>query len=157
MLSRDIGRRVRLPAEVEQDIGFRFLQAQPPGSPLESLDSVRRSRPPIAFVARVRFRCVSADIGCRRRIFSMSNPSPIRTASTSRFTLSRFTLRTDSTTSLLSSNDSRQVYKLSIIALVVSAPPGTFISGHELRSGQYGGCYGSGDDCPTSIAIPSQR
>ena len=48
----------------------------------------------------------------------MSNPSPIRTASTNRFTLSTFTLRTDATTSLLPSNDFRQVCKLSIIALV---------------------------------------
>ena len=31
MLPRDIGRRVRLSAEIEQDFGFRFLQTQPSG------------------------------------------------------------------------------------------------------------------------------
>ncbi len=48
----------------------------------------------------------------------MSNSSPIRTASTSRFTLSTFTLRTDATTYFPPGDDSRQVCKLSIIALV---------------------------------------
>ena len=35
MFPRDIGRRVRLPDEIEQDFGFRFLQTQPPGKPTQ--------------------------------------------------------------------------------------------------------------------------
>ena len=67
MLPSDIGRRIRLPIGIEQDFGFRFLQTQPSGNPLESLDIVRRFLPAIGLVARVRFRCVSSDIGCRTK------------------------------------------------------------------------------------------
>ena len=48
----------------------------------------------------------------------MSNPSQIRTASISRFTLSTFTLRTDAGTYFPPGNVSRQVCKLSTITLV---------------------------------------
>ena len=41
----------------------RFLQAQPPGNPLESLDIICLTRPSIGLVARVCFRRVSSDIG----------------------------------------------------------------------------------------------
>ena len=58
MLPRDIGRRVRLLADVEQDLGFRLLQTQPSGNLLESLDSVRHFLPAIGCVARGRFRRV---------------------------------------------------------------------------------------------------
>ena len=56
MLPSDIGRRIRLPIGIEQDFGFRFLQTQPPGNPLESLDIVRRFLPTIGFVARASFQ-----------------------------------------------------------------------------------------------------
>ena len=42
MLPGDLGRCV-LPAEIEQDLGFRFLQAQPPRNARESLAIVRLS------------------------------------------------------------------------------------------------------------------
>ena len=64
MFPRDIGRRVRLPDEIEQDFGFRFLQTQPPGNPLKSLGIIRRRIPASGFVAWIRFRNVSSDIGC---------------------------------------------------------------------------------------------
>ena len=97
MLPRDLGRCV-LPAEIEQDLGFRFLQAQPPRNPRESLAIVRLFRPTIRFVARSVSGADPPMSDAARRIFSMSNPSAIRTASTSRFTLSTFTLRTDAVT-----------------------------------------------------------
>ena len=64
----------------------------------------------------------------------MSNPSPIRTASISRFTLSTFTLRTDAGTYFPPGNDSRQVCKLSIIALVGEHFPAHLF--HALNCGQ---------------------
>ena len=54
MRTRDIGRPVRLPDEIEQDFGCRFLQTQPPGNPLEFLGIIRRYIPAIGFVARAR-------------------------------------------------------------------------------------------------------
>ena len=63
MLPRDIGRQVPWPAQIEQNFGFRFLQAQPPGHPLESLDIVSLIRPSIGWVARGRSRRVASDIG----------------------------------------------------------------------------------------------
>ena len=48
----------------------------------------------------------------------MSNPSPIRAASTRRFTLSTFTLRTDEVTYLSPGGDCQQVCKRSILSYV---------------------------------------
>ena len=79
MLPRDIERRVRLPAEIEQDFGFRFLQAQPPGNPLESLGIVRLSRPPIweasTWVSASRFAW-GTRVASRRRTSARPRESP---------------------------------------------------------------------------------
>ena len=76
MLPGDIGGRVRLSAEIDQDFGVPFLRTQPSRNPLESLDIVRISCPAIGFVARVRFRRVSSDFGCR--VLPQSKPLPNR-------------------------------------------------------------------------------
>ena len=76
MLPSDIGSRVPWLAEIEQDFGFRILQTQSPGHPLESLDIVRRSHPPSRFVARVRFRRISSNIGCHPKEFLHVQFSP---------------------------------------------------------------------------------
>ena len=76
MFSRDIGRRVRLSEEIKQDFGFRFLQTQPLGNPLESLGIIRRCIPASGFVAWVRFRNVSSDIGCHPEDLLHVEPAP---------------------------------------------------------------------------------
>ncbi len=58
-----------MPTEFERDFGFRFLQTQPAGNPLESLDIVSRFLPTIGFVERLRFRRVSSDIGYHPKDF----------------------------------------------------------------------------------------
>ena len=124
--------------------GFGVLVQTVNGKPIrisryrQTLPSDRQVRSADLFQART-LRVSDAA----RRIFSMSNLSPIRTASVAQFTLSTFTLRTDAVTYLSPGGDFRQICKRSIPMACPRArevsPEPLFLIGSPMASSLMGG------------------